>query len=566
MLCAIAVAGVVAAGIAVELALASDQLAEPSVRVALSDWVIVSYVLAGVIAWWRRPDSRLGPLMVAAGFATFAGFLAFANSSFLHTVGEALDFLPPVLFLHVFLAYPSGRLQGRLERSFVVVAYGVALGLQLVSMMLDSSDAQNLISVAAEPGAADTAQQAVLYSLSALALAGIAALVIRRRRAGSPLRRSLDMLTDAFVLGLVMLALLFLSVALDGPGVETIRRVTFAVMGLAPLAYLVGLLHARLARAGVADLLIELREQPSPATLRDALARALRDPSVALAYWLPEFGSYGDLDGHPVELAIDQGRTMTPIERNGVHVAMLSHDLALRDEPELLAAVTAAAGIALENAQLQAELRARVTELYGSRARILEAGQKERQRLERNLHDGAQQRLIALSLELGLLEEELGDDQEAAARLDEARREIAISLEELRTIARGLHPAVVSGHGLEVGLEQLVALAPIPVRLTVAVQGRLPEPLEVATYYLVSESLANVGKYAQASSAAVDVTRRETELVIEVADDGVGGADTASGSGLRGLADRVETLGGRLRVWSPTGGGTRVRAEIPCES
>ena len=173
------------------------------------------------------------------------------------------------------------------------------------------------------------------------------------------------------------------------------------------------------------------------------------------------------------------------------------------------------------------------------------------ERLERNLHDGAQQRLIALSLELGLLEEELGHDQEAAARLDEARREIAVSLEELRTIARGLHPAVVSGHGLEVGLEQLVALAPIPVRLTVAVEGRLPEPLEVATYYLVSESLANVGKYAQASSAAVDVTRGETELIVEVADDGIGGADTARGSGLRGLADRVETLGGRLRVWSP---------------
>ena len=254
------------------------------------------------------------------------------------------------------------------------------------------------------------------------------------------------------------------------------------------------------------------------------------------------------------------------IGRNGDHVAALIHDPALSGEPELLEAVSAAAGIAIENGRLHVELRARLEELRGSRSRVLEAGQKERQRLERNLHDGAQQRLIALSLDLSLLEQELGAEGDARKRLAQARQEIATSLGELREVARGIHPAVVSGHGLAVALEQLTARAHVPVRLRVAVGGRLPEPVEVAAYYLVSESLANVAKHACASTASVEVSQANGQIVVEIVDDGVGGADSERGSGLRGLADRVEALGGRLRVWSPTGGGTRVKAEMPCAS
>jgi signal transduction histidine kinase len=197
---------------------------------------------------------------------------------------------------------------------------------------------------------------------------------------------------------------------------------------------------------------------------------------------------------------------------------------------------------------------------------VIEAGQRERQRLERNLHDGAQQRLIALSLELKLLEQRLKSHPDAKAGLDRARREIAVSLEELRDVARGIHPAVLTGHGLEVALQSVAARAPVPVRLVIELDGRLQEPLEVAAYYVVSESLANVAKHARATSATVDVNQNGGEIVVEVVDDGIGGADTERGSGLRGLADRVEALGGRLRVWTPVGGGTRVRAEIPCAS
>jgi signal transduction histidine kinase len=561
----IALAGCAAAGVSMALALSSDHVAEPGLQAALTDWITLPYIAAGLIAWDRRPDSRFGPLMVAAGFAIFLSSLGWANTALLHTVGQAFDLLPAVLFLHVFLAFPSGRLEHGLERALVAAGYVTAFGLQLVGMLLGGYGPDNLLEVVAEPSAAMTLLDVQLYALSAFCLAGVGVLVARRRGQGRPLRRPIALLVDSFALGLVMIAVLFVTGAVEGSAFETVRRATFLVIGLAPAAFLVGLLSARLARSSLAELLLEMRADPAPSDLRDALARALRDPSLTLAYWLPEYETWADVDGQSTELPRhEDGRATTLVDRDGEHVAALLHDVSLEDEPELLEAVSAAASIGLENARLQAELGARLEELRGSRVRVIEAGQRERQRLERNLHDGAQQRLVALSLELTLLKKKVGADVDASTRVDHARTEIALSLEELRDIARGLHPAVVSGHGLAVALESLAARASLPVRLTVELEDRLPEQLEVAAYYLVSESLANIGKHAHASAATVDVTRLNGEVVVEIVDDGIGGADTERGSGLRGLADRVEALDGRLRVWTPRGHGTRVRAEIPC--
>jgi signal transduction histidine kinase len=567
---AIAPAGCAVAAFSVLLALTNEaigpELGEPLVIALLADWITLSYVLGGIVVWWCRPDSRFGPLMIIAGFVTFLSTLSWSSNDALFTFGQALDVVAPVVFLHVFLAFPSGRLRGRFERLLVLIAYGTAIGLELIRMLFGDFGPHNLLELVPNARATELLMQVQLVAVSGFCLCGVFVLAARRRRSGPPLRRTLALLVDAFALALVMIAALFLSAAFSGPWVAQVRWVTFVTLGLAPLALVLGLVGARLARSSVGDLLVEVREDPTPAVLQDALARALRDPSLRLVYWLPQFRSWAAIDGRPVELpSINSGRATTLIDRDGVHVAALLHDPALADEPELLDAVTAAAGIAIENGRLHVELNARLEELKGSRARIVDAGQEERKRLERNLHDGAQQRLIALSLELSLLEEQLDGDPDASSRLALARREIAASLEELREVARGIHPAVVSGHGLEVALEQLVARASVPIRLTVEVDERLPEALEVAAYYLVSESLANVGKYAQASSATVEVSLCARELVVQVADNGVGGADTERGSGLRGLADRVEALGGRLRVWSPVGGGTRVKAEIPCE-
>jgi signal transduction histidine kinase len=310
--------------------------------------------------------------------------------------------------------------------------------------------------------------------------------------------------------------------------------------------------------------MVELGVNPGPAELQEAVARALRDPSAILAYWLPEFDSYADVDGRQLELEDEPGRAATPISRDRVPVALLFHDAGLLDEPRLLASVAAATGMTIQNAQLQVELKARLQELRGSRVRILEAEQAERRRLERDLHDGAQQRLIALSMDLGELEDRLDGQTELRNRIEAARQEVTASLAELRDLARGIHPAAVSDHGLAVALESLATRAPIPVQVIGIPTGRLPEHVELAAFFIVSEALANVAKHAAASSAVVELEKTTELLVVEVRDDGVGGAAADTGTGLRGMADRVEALGGRLRVWSPKGQGTRIRAEMPC--
>lgn len=562
---ALAAGGLLIAACSLSLGLTSAGV--NGVNLVLLVWTGLAYIGAGLIAWSRRPDSRLGLLMVAGGFAASLLALAFSRVAVTHTIGLIFDVWPAVLFLYVYLAFPDGRLRSGFERGVVLAAAVAAIGLQLVKMLLGGVGPNNLLEVVPRPDTATTIERVQVLAIGALCIVAIGVLIDRRRRAGRQRRRTASLLIDSFALALALLAVLFGTIAFRGPAFDGIQLATFVVLGLAPIAFLVGLLDARLARSGMGDLFIELRGDPSPTGLRDALARALRDPSLSLVYWIPQYGSWADVDGRRVELPKPgEGRSTALIERDGVPVAALVHDPTLDEEPELLAGVGAAAGIALENGRLQTELRARLEELAGSRARIVDAEQRERKRLERNLHDGAQQRLIALSLELSLLEDRLSGDPEARRRLNLARHEITVSLEELRAVARGLHPAVVSAHGLEVALEQLVARAPVPVHLAIQLDGRLPENVEVAVYYLVAEALANMGKHAHAGSASVRVVQASGLVVVEIVDDGVGGADTENGSGLRGLADRVEALDGRLRIWSPREGGTRLQAEIPCAS
>jgi|Tabmets5t2r1_1033131.scaffolds.fasta_scaffold07550_2 signal transduction histidine kinase len=565
VLTAIALAGLAVAACFTAFGLTNHDVS--GIQIALLAWISLPYIGAGLVAWWRRPESRLGPLMIAGGFGSGLSALQFAEHDLAFTVGALFDLLPAALFLHVYLSFPDGRLRSRLEVWLVAIAYASAVGLQPLKMAFIDLGPHNLLEVSLQPDVVQVIGRIQLWSLAACCLIGLGVLIGRRRRAGRPLRRSVALLIDSFALGLLMIAVLLFSGsigALDGDTFLAIQRATLFVIGLSPIAFLIALLDARLGRAAVGDLVVELPTEPAPGDLRDALARALRDPSLELAYWLPDYDAYVDLDGRPMDLQHLEGRGTTLIDRGGEHVAILVHDPALEEEPELLDSVRAAAGIALENARLHAELRARLEELRGSRARIVEAAQNERQLLERNLHDGAQQRLIALSLDLSMLGARLGEDPDLRAGIDQARRQIAESLTELREISSGLHPAVVSGHGLGVALEQLAARATVPVDLSVELEGRLPEALEVAAYYVVSESLANVAKHAQASSAHVEVRKDDEDLVLEIVDDGVGGADSERGTGLRGLADRVESLDGRLRVWTPRGGGTRVRAEIPC--
>jgi len=227
--------------------------------------------------------------------------------------------------------------------------------------------------------------------------------------------------------------------------------------------------------------------------------------------------------------------------------------------------VCAAAALTLENARLQAELRARLAELQASRARLVEATETERRRIERDLHDGTQQRLVSIAMTLGLAESKLAADRPAVEPvLREARDALTVALAELRELTQGIRPAILVERGLAAALDDLSRRAALPVRLEIAVSGRLAEQIEGAAYFVASEALTNAAKHSHASEVRLAASHKDGVLVLEVADDGIGGAAAGSGSGLRGLADRVEALGGRLTVSSPPGRGTTLRVEIPC--
>ena len=311
VLWACGIGGVSAAVVSFAFALSNDvieaELGEPLVVAILVSSITVSYVVCGVVAWWRRPASRFGPLMIAVGYANFLTTLVWTPYDVLHTLGQSLDLLPPVLFLHAFLAFPSGRVHEWVGRALVGIAYAAAVGLELVRMMLGGFGPQNLLEITSRPDAAEIATTVQFVIVSACCVAGVVVLAMRRRREGRPLRRSFSMLIDAFAAGLLMIAVLFMSNALGLGPLTEIRWAAFITLALAPVVFLAGVLHDRLLRAGVGDLFVELRDDPGAGDLRLALARALHDPSVELAYWLPDFDCYAAFDGTPVEMP-EEGR------------------------------------------------------------------------------------------------------------------------------------------------------------------------------------------------------------------------------------------------------------------
>jgi signal transduction histidine kinase len=329
-------------------------------------------------------------------------------------------------------------------------------------------------------------------------------------------------------------------------------------------ALAVGMLRDRAGRGAVADLVVELERTP-PGSVRETLARNLGDPSLELALWLPEHAAYVDSEGTSFELPeAGPRRAVTLLGPAESPVAALVHDPVLLQRPAFLAAAGAAARLALENERLHAELRAQLAELRASRARIVAAGDRERRRLERDLHDGVQQRLLGLGLALQLLRSKLGPRANgAAAILGEAEAELAATLTELRELAQGIHPAVLTEHGLAPALKTLAARSQIPIELDAPLTERLPTPVEAAAYFVVSEALANATKHSRAAAVSVSASSISGSLVVEVVDDGIGGAEPHAGSGLAGLADRLQALDGRLTIESPRGSGTHVRAEIP---
>jgi signal transduction histidine kinase len=553
----------------------SGRIGVPNLPFAVPVVVLVgwSFIGAGLLYWRSRPDNRLWAVLIFQGFAWFAAMLADSRNPALFTFGEAVYPFQYASGLYLVLSFPSGRLQGRLDRALVAVAiFLVTVANWMWMLFADPRHSMcpncpaNLLEVTRD----DAAVAGVFYVLRVggivIALTGIGLLTGRWVRATRAQRHAV---MPVAVAGVVAFVAVFLAQVARVAGMNSpnaFDALAFYAAAAIPVAALGVLIQRRLAHGAVARLVVELGGPGSATDPAEALSRALDDPSLTLGYWFAAESRYVGRNGRAVELpAAGSGRRSTVVERGGQPVAVLIHDVALEHNAKLVESVCAAAGLALENERLQAELRARLVELQASRARLVEATDAERRRIERDLHDGTQQRLVSIAMSLGLAESKLPADPERAKPIvAETREALAAALAELRDLTQGIYPTILTERGLSAALDELCARSALTAHLRLFLDGRLPIPVETAAYYVVSEALTNAAKHSQASEVSVAASCSSGILTVEVTDDGVGGVGNGTGSGLRGLADRVEALDGRLSVSSPPGHGTTLRAEFPC--
>jgi len=483
----------------------------------------VALLSAGVASWAGARRSRTGPLLVLAGVVWLAG-----------DVASALVYAHRGPLVHALLTYPTGRTRSAPVLAVIALAYVDGL----------------VPAVARSPW--------VTIALTA-AVVGVAAW---RWAAARGLERRARMVP--FACAAIVAAPLTLAAIgrLTGSETDVVAMWTYeAAIAVSAGALAVDLLSGRSVRAAATGLVVDLAGSQEPQALRDALARTVGDPALEIAYRVNQ--EWVDEAGQPVRMpASEDGgeRVVTVVEDGGTPVAALLHDpAALRDET-LGRSVAAAVRLALANVRLQTEDAARVREVAASRRRLVEAGDEQRRRLREQLRGGAEQTLAEVSRELAAIA--ACREGETAAALVELVDELDAARIDLARFAQGVHPKALTEHGLSEALGELAGQAAVPVAVDVP-SRRFPAPQEVAAFFVCSEALANVAKYAEASGVSIEVAEAGPRLIVCVADDGHGGADMARGSGLRGLADRVEALGGRLSVTSPLGAGTRLEAELP---
>jgi signal transduction histidine kinase len=535
-----------------------------------------AFVAAGVVAWWRQPGERWWVLMLAEAVTWYLPNLQGLTVPAIYAVGQVFGAVNQAVLIHLVLAYPTGRLTSRAERLIVTAAYGLAVagGLLTLGIRGPSYDPYRCAGCTAAgivPAWGDQAlAAATVRGMEGLgALLAVAALVAIARRwwTSTLLRRRVLAPVWLSMLVCGMLAASHVGLALpvqpsDEQG-DTFVWVSDLAQLVVPLGFLAAVVAARLARAAVSEVVLTLGPDLSPARLQDALVQALHDPSLQLTLWNAEAGRYTDVAGRaipPPRQLRDRGVAL--IEREGRPLGAIVHDPAIADEPRLVDAAVAATRLGLETERRHGELRTRLEQVEASRARILEAVDAERRRVERDLHDGAQQRLVSLTLRLRSAL--ASGDREPDPTIQLAVDELQQGLAELRELARGIHPAILTQRGLAGAVESLAVRMAIPVRTAVAVD-RCPPAIEAAAYFVVCEALTNVARHSRARAATICAERRDGRLVLEISDDGVGGADPARGSGLSGLVDRVAAFSGSLTVVSPSGVGTIIRVELPCE-
>jgi signal transduction histidine kinase len=527
-------------GLGAEWLARSGQSLDAAIADLAVGWTLIA---CGLLGWARRPQSRVGPLIAVTGFAWFLGTLAASRIGPVAVLGSALVFVHRGPLCHAIIGYPSGRPAGRLGVMVVVAAYVCAAVVPLAR--------------------GDVVTVVVALAVLGVASGGYALAAGPARQARATALAAAAALAVPLAGGIVWRLL--------GAGSGTENTVLWgyeAVLVLIAVGFLADLSRGRWAQAAVTKLVVDLGGDSEAGTLRARLAHALGDRSLAIAYWLPEVNGYVDERGNQVELPeAGSGKAVTVVGQDGERIAALVHDAAVLDDPGLADSVARAARIALSNVRLQADVQRQVIDLASSRRRILEAADTQRRRLQQQLQASAGRHLTGVreSLDLAVREARASHDRGAADRLAAVRRELEEARAALRELAAGIHPALLTERGLGAALASLAGRSAVPVQVT-APSERLPAMIEAAVYFVCSEGLANVTKHARATRADIRVALEGDLVKVSIADDGTGGADPSAGSGLKGVADRVEALGGRLVVHSPPAGGTQLRVQIPAAS
>lgn len=548
-----------------------DPFGDPTLFVLSSCVVAAAYLIVGHLSTAEHPDRRIGLLFSVVGYLYLLRSVGYLHETWSFAVGLATVSAYQAALAHLGLAWPSGQLRSRFEAALVVAIYTYNVGHNVLLLLFRDHQAEGCATCPENPLLVDADPEAIAridgvsIFISQLFTIAVVGVIGWHWRTSEGYRR-----TSMNRLLLVAVPIAAYSVVVDLTArfePDLPDELAYAVAPLlllsAPVAQWVELRRAAVARAAVGQALVGLDPGPTPAALQDALRSAVGDNEIRLALRDDDRAGYRDVTGVDVDPGrLPPGRTAVRLDTRADWVMVV--DAHLADEPELLEMVVAAARLALDHARMRAEIGAQLAEVRESRARIVQAADAARRKLERDLHDGAQQRLVTLSLAVGLARAGLPDDDAPTRELlDTAAGEAAAALAELRDLARGIHPAVLTESGLAGGIRALAERSPVPVTVAAVPPGRYPASVEITAYFLVAEALANVSKHAPGAAATVTIGQGAATLDIEIADDGPGGAVVRAGSGLGGLADRVAAAGGRLEVRSPTGAGTAVRARLP---
>jgi signal transduction histidine kinase len=565
----------------------SDHLVRPLAYGLLVANVVVGTV--GVALYWlvRRPGNRVGLLLLALGVAYAGISLQGAGNPFAHSIGVLFDAVVFALTYYVVFAFPEGKLTHRIERLLLAATVLVLLvsfipwfffspvvsgGAPLATCT--AACPENALMIADRPTLASGLGTLEQYLAVALAMAIGIALFYRLATATRPRRRALiPVYVPALVLTIVFGTFQAAGVGLidlDSASVDVLGWFLTVARGTMSYGFLLALVQTALF-AGVAlkRMVIHLGDDPDAAHLRAMVGEALDDPSLELAFRVGGSGGFLDSSGHPIDPAhIAAGRSATAVERKGETVAFIIHDDGLDQDPELVRVAGLTMLLALENGRLGTDLASTIGELRASRARTVAAGDAERRKIERDLHDGAQQHLVALRVQLGLASELAETDPELAkARMNEFGDELEQILDELRRLAHGIYPSLLVDYGLVDALAAVARRASPPAKVEADGVGRYPQEIEAAVYFCCLEGLQNVGKHAGPDARAVTRVREDDgHLTFEISDDGDGydvEQARSTGTGFTNMSDRIGALGGTLTVQSAPGVGTTVRGSVP---